>query len=76
VILKLRPALEGHTLPASADLISSNRGTPPDGEVFSIVLLGVDNDGYTATIAIPDVRLSNIAKWIGNSDAYVPFSPN
>lgn len=74
VTLKLRPALEGHTLPASAELLFSNRGTPPSGEVFSVALLCLDTDGLTATLAVPEARLSNVAKWIGNSDAYVSFS--
>jgi hypothetical protein len=74
VALKLRPALESHTLPASAELLFSNRGTPPSGEVFSVVLLSLDTDGLTATVAVPEVRLCNVAKWIGNSDVYVSFS--
>ncbi len=74
VALKLKPAPEDHTLPASAKLLFSNRGTPPSGEVFCVVLLSLDADGLTATLAVPEVQLSNVAKWIGNSDAYVSFS--
>lgn len=74
VTLKLKPALEGHRLPAPAELLFSNRGTPPTGELFSVALLSIDNDGLTATVAIPQARLADVAKWIGNSDAYVSFS--
>jgi hypothetical protein len=74
VTLKLKPALEGLTLPAPVELLFSNRGTPPTGELFSVALLSIDNDGLTATVAIPEARLADVAKWIGNSDAYVSFS--
>jgi hypothetical protein len=74
VTLKLGPALEGHILPAPAELLFSNRGTSPAGELFSVVLLNMDKDGLTATIAVPEARLSDVAKWIGNCDAYVSFS--
>jgi hypothetical protein len=74
VPLKLRPILEGRSLPAAAELLLSNRGTPSSGEVCSIVLLKLDADEPTATVAVPRARLLDIAKWISNSDAYVSFS--
>ncbi|MBZ5727743.1 MAG: hypothetical protein LAP87_22445 [Acidobacteriia bacterium] len=71
VTLKLKPALEARMLPRSADLLLSNRGTPPGGEVFSIVLLDLEADGLTATVAVPNARIADAARWIGNSDAFL-----
>jgi hypothetical protein len=73
ITLKLKPALEGRTLPSPVSLLFSSRGTQASGEVFSIVLLALDADGLTATIALPQTSMSNAAKWMGNSDAYVSF---
>jgi hypothetical protein len=73
ITLKLKPSLEGRTLPSPVSLLFSGRGTPASGEVFSVVLLALDADGVTATIALPQTSMSNAAKWIGNSDAYVSF---
>lgn len=72
--LKLKAALEGRTVPISASLLFSSRGAPASGEVFSITLLNLDADEVTATIALPKARMSEAAKWIGNSEAYVFFS--
>lgn len=59
-------------LPFPATLLFSARNTPATGEVFSIWLLKLD-DGPTATIGIPDAQVPKLAKWIGNSDAYLVF---
>jgi hypothetical protein len=72
--LKLKPALEGRTLPSPASLLFSSRGTPAQGEAFSVVLLNLDADGITATVAVPQARMSEATKWIGNSDAHMGFS--
>jgi hypothetical protein len=74
ITLKLKPVFQGRTLPSPVSLLFSSRGTPASGEVFSVVLLALDADGVTATIALPQTSMSNAAKWIGNSDAYASFS--
>lgn len=73
VSLKFKPALEGVFLPSFADLLLSARNSPQAGAVVSVELLNLDTDGLTATVAVPDERVSDVAKWIGNSDAYLLF---
>jgi hypothetical protein len=73
VNLKLKPAVEISSFPSRTDLLLSGRDVPQSGAIFSIHLLNLEGDGLTATVAIPNASVHEVAARLGSSEAYLIF---
>jgi hypothetical protein len=71
VALKAKPAFDASSFPIVVSLVLSARGAPPTGVVLDGELFALEPDGVTATVAIPEARISEAAQFLGNADAYV-----
>jgi hypothetical protein len=75
IVLIQKPALGGRTLPLTAILVTSRREHPARECIFQIQLLDLDKDGVSATIGIPGNQVTELGRYLGNSDVYLTFSP-
>jgi len=71
VALKVKPAFDVSAFPISVNLVLSARGAPPAGAVLDGELFALEPDGITATLAIPEARVPEAARFLGDSDAYL-----